>query len=69
MQMNNKVELIKRLDEHDCMLTWSASAPATFIVAALEDFKVFIDMKIREMEDQKKSDNPKVESLPEQTAG
>jgi hypothetical protein len=53
MQMTTKVELIKRFDEHDCILTWSAQAPGSFILAAIDDFKSFIQMKLKEQEDQK----------------
>lgn len=51
--MKNKVELIKRFDEHECILTWSSSSPAAFITVAIDDFKSFVLMKIKEQEDQK----------------
>lgn len=53
MQMSTKVDLIKRFDEHDVILTWTASAPGPFILASIEDFKSFILMKIKEQEDSK----------------
>lgn len=53
MQMTTKVDLIKRLDEHDVILSWTASAPGPFILAAIDDFKSFVLMKIKEQEDQK----------------
>ena len=58
MEMKNKVELIKRLDEHDVILSWSSTAPAPFIVAAINDFKAFIDQKIKEAAAEVKADVP-----------
>lgn len=58
MEMKNKVELVKRLDEHECVMTWSASSPATFVSAALDDFRAFVTQKIKEMEELTKFKQP-----------
>lgn len=54
MEMKNRVELVKRFDEHDCYISWSASSPAAFIMASLNDFSAFVAQKIKEQEDQVK---------------
>lgn len=56
MELKNEVKLVKRFDEHDCVLTWSASAPAAFIATCVDEFKAFVAQKIKEMEEK-----PKVE--------
>ncbi len=48
MEMKTKVDLIKRLDEHECILSCSAQAPLSFLQASLEDFKAYICLKISE---------------------
>jgi hypothetical protein len=63
MQTQTKIDLIKRLDENDVILTWTASASGPFILAAIEDFKAFIQMKLKEQEDAKVM----VEKIPEPT--
>lgn len=60
MQLKNKVELEKCLDEHECNLICSNTAPIDYILHCLEDFKTYV-LKIKE-EQEKKSETSASES-------
>ena len=67
MQMQNKVELIKKLDEHECLLSCTSTAPISFLLDCLEHFKAYLlqikAAKEKEAADQKQLEEQEVKNV------
>lgn len=50
MQMQHKVELIKKLDQHECVLSCTNGCPLDFILVCLNDFIAYVQQKKSEQE-------------------
>jgi len=68
MELKIKGELVKRLDEHDCTFLFSEKSPVSFLLSCVEDFKAYILMRAKEIEEAQKAqkaleDSVKVEEI------
>lgn len=65
MQLENKFELLKKLDENECRLNASTTAPIQFLIASCDDFKAYLVSRLEEITKQQNSSNEAVKVVSE----